>query len=135
RRAIPRAGRCDVWRSCRRALRRRDGRSENPRRKGRRARADPESCMNVTPPVQSSILQATERAFPFGPPILELSSISLRFGGVQALTNISFNVLEHEIRAIIGRNGAGNSSMLNVINGIYVPQEGSVTFRGERLSE
>jgi len=91
--------------------------------------------MNVTPPVQSSILQATERAFPFGPPILELSSISLRFGGVQALTNISFNVLEHEIRAIIGPNGAGKSSMLNVINGIYVPQEGSVTFRGERLSE
>ena len=70
-----------------------------------------------------------------GPPILELDSISLRFGGVQALTNISFNVLEHEIRAIIGPNGAGKSSMLNVINGIYVPQEGSVTFRGERLSE
>ena len=91
--------------------------------------------MNVTPPVQSSILQATERAFPFGPPILELSSISLRFGGVQALTNISFNVLEHEIRAIIGPNGAGKSSMLNVINGIYMPQEGSITFRGERLSE
>src|SRR4029434_10983756 len=48
---------------------------------------------------------------------------------------ISFNVLEHEIRAIIGPNGAGKSSMLNVINGIYVPQEGSITFRGERLSE
>ena len=69
-----------------------------------------------------------------GPPILELDSISLRFGGVQALTNISFNVLEHEVRAIIGPNGAGKSSMLNVINGIYVPQEGSITFRGERLS-
>jgi branched-chain amino acid transport system ATP-binding protein len=91
--------------------------------------------MNMTIPVQSSILQSAERAFAFGSPILELDSISLRFGGVQALTNISFNVLEHEIRAIIGPNGAGKSSMLNVINGIYTPQEGSLTFRGKRLSE
>ena len=89
----------------------------------------------MTIAVPSSILQSAERAFPFGPPILELDSITLRFGGVQALTNISFNVLEHEIRAIIGPNGAGKSSMLNVINGIYQPQEGSITFRGERLSE
>jgi branched-chain amino acid transport system ATP-binding protein len=88
----------------------------------------------MTISVQSSILQSAQRAFAFGSPILELDSISLRFGGVQALTNISFNVLEHEIRAIIGPNGAGKSSMLNVINGIYVPQEGSITFRGERLS-
>jgi branched-chain amino acid transport system ATP-binding protein len=91
--------------------------------------------MNMTAPLQSSILQSSERAFPFGAPILELDSISLRFGGVQALTNISFNVLEHEIRAIIGPNGAGKSSMLNVINGIYTPQEGSITFRSEHLSE
>jgi len=89
----------------------------------------------MTISVQSSILQSAQRAFAFGSPILELDSISLRFGGVQALTNISFNVLEHEIRAIIGPNGAGKSSMLNVINGIYVPQEGSITFRGEHLSE
>ncbi len=89
----------------------------------------------MTIAVPSSILQSAERAFPFGSPILELDSISLRFGGVQALTNISFNVLEHEIRAIIGPNGAGKSSMLNVINGIYQPQEGSITFRGERFSE
>ena len=76
----------------------------------------------MTISVQSSNLQSAQRAFPFGPPILELDSISLRFGGVHALTNISFDVLEHEIRAIIGPNGAGKSSMLNVINGIYVPQ-------------
>jgi branched-chain amino acid transport system ATP-binding protein len=89
----------------------------------------------MTISVQSSILQSAQRAFAFGSPILELDKISLRFGGVQALTNISFNVLEHEIRAIIGPNGAGKSSMLNVVNGIYTPQEGSITFRGERLSE
>ena len=81
----------------------------------------------------SAILPSSQRAFPVGAPILELDSISLRFGGVKALTNISFNVLEHEVRAIIGPNGAGKSSMLNVINGVYVPQEGSITLRGERL--
>ena len=89
----------------------------------------------MTISVPSSILQSAQRAFPFGPPILELEQISLRFGGVQALTNISFNVLEHEIRAIIGPNGAGKSSMLNVINGIYTPQQGSIAVRGERLAE
>jgi branched-chain amino acid transport system ATP-binding protein len=78
--------------------------------------------------------QTPQRGFSIGPPILELSSISLRFGGVKALTDISFNVLEHEVRAIIGPNGAGKSSMLNVINGVYVPQEGSITLRGERLT-
>jgi branched-chain amino acid transport system ATP-binding protein len=82
----------------------------------------------------SAILPSSQRAFPIGAPILELDSISLRFGGVKALTNISFNVLEHEVRAIIGPNGAGKSSMLNVINGVYVPQEGSITLRGERLT-
>jgi branched-chain amino acid transport system ATP-binding protein len=43
---------------------------------------------------------------------------------VKALTDISFDVREHEIRAIIGPNGAGKSSMLNVINGVYTPQQG-----------
>ncbi|HRD97310.1 MAG TPA: ABC transporter ATP-binding protein [Rubrivivax sp.] len=65
-----------------------------------------------------------------GEVILDIQNISLRFGGVKALTDISFNVREHEVRAIIGPNGAGKSSMLNVINGVYAPQEGSVTFRG-----
>ena len=66
-----------------------------------------------------------------GEVILDLKNISLRFGGVKALTDISFNVREHEIRAIIGPNGAGKSSMLNVINGVYHPQEGEIVFRGE----
>jgi branched-chain amino acid transport system ATP-binding protein len=82
----------------------------------------------------SSILNASERAYPIGGPILELDSISLRFGGVRAITNVSFNVLEHEVRAIIGPNGAGKSSMLNVINGVYTPQEGTLKFRGELIS-
>ncbi len=66
-----------------------------------------------------------------GDVVLDVHNISLRFGGVKALTDISFNVREHEIRAIIGPNGAGKSSMLNVINGVYHPQEGRITFHGE----
>ena len=66
--------------------------------------------------------------------ILDIQNISLRFGGVKALTDISFNVKEHEIRSIIGPNGAGKSSMLNCINGVYTPSEGSITFRGKTFS-
>ena len=69
-----------------------------------------------------------------GDVILDIKNISLRFGGVKALTDISFNVKEHEIRSIIGPNGAGKSSMLNCINGVYTPQEGSITFRGKTFS-
>jgi len=69
-----------------------------------------------------------------GDVILDVQNISLRFGGVKALTDISFNVREHEVRAIIGPNGAGKSSMLNCINGVYEPQEGSITFRGQNFS-
>jgi len=66
----------------------------------------------------------------FGEVILDVHNISLAFGGVKALTDISFDVREHEIRAIIGPNGAGKSSMLNCINGVYQPQEGSISLRG-----
>lgn len=67
-----------------------------------------------------------------GETLLEVKNISLSFGGVKALTDISFDIKEGEIRAIIGPNGAGKSSMLNVISGFYTPQEGEVWFRGEK---
>jgi branched-chain amino acid transport system ATP-binding protein len=66
-----------------------------------------------------------------GDVILKVDNISLAFGGVKALTDISFDVREHEVRAIIGPNGAGKSSMLNCINGVYAPQQGSITFEGK----
>ena len=64
--------------------------------------------------------------------LLDLRGITLRFGGVEAIKNISFDIREGEIRAIIGPNGAGKSSMLNVISGFYIPQEGEVWFRGKK---
>jgi branched-chain amino acid transport system ATP-binding protein len=66
-----------------------------------------------------------------GAVVLALDGVSLAFGGVKALSDVSFDVREHEIRAIIGPNGAGKSSLLNVINGVYRPQQGRITFGGE----
>jgi branched-chain amino acid transport system ATP-binding protein len=72
-----------------------------------------------------------QHARKIGEPILTVAGVALSFGGVRALQNVSFDVREHEIRAIIGPNGAGKSSMLNVINGVYHPQEGTITFDGK----
>lgn len=70
-----------------------------------------------------------------GGTILEMKNIFLAFGGLKALTDISFDVKEHEIRAIIGPNGAGKSSMLNVINGVYTPQQGEIMLAGVQFSK
>jgi len=72
-----------------------------------------------------------ERRREIGDVLLRVDNISLAFGGVKALSDVSFDVREHEILAIIGPNGAGKSSMLNVINGFYHPQQGTITFRGQ----
>ena len=75
---------------------------------------------------------AEERAAKIGDTLLEVKDITLSFGGVKALTDISFDIKEGEIRAIIGPNGAGKSSMLNVISGFYHPQQGEVWFNGKK---
>src|SRR5690606_24057817 len=66
-----------------------------------------------------------------GDVLLRVDNVSLRLGGVKAITDISFDIRKGEIRAIIGPNGAGKTSMLTVINGFYTPQEGVITFRGK----
>ena len=65
-----------------------------------------------------------------GDVLLSVDNVSLSFGGVKAITDISFDIRKGEIRAIIGPNGAGKTSMLNVINGFYTPQHGRITFKG-----
>ena len=65
-----------------------------------------------------------------GDVLLAVEDVSLAFGGVKAVTGVSFDIRKGEIRAIIGPNGAGKTSMLNVINGFYQPQHGRITFRG-----
>ncbi len=69
-----------------------------------------------------------------GDALLAVDGISLRFGGVTALSDVSFDIKRGEIRAIIGPNGAGKTSMLNVINGFYRPYRGQIRFRGRSLS-
>ncbi len=77
---------------------------------------------------QAGLAQSGRR---IGEVILRADDVSLAFGGVKALSDVSFDVREHEVRAIIGPNGAGKSSMLNVINGVYRPQKGRITFGAE----
>ena len=74
----------------------------------------------------------TEDGRKIGGVVMEMKNITLRFGGVEAIKDISFDIREGEIRAIIGPNGAGKSSMLNVISGFYVPQEGEVWYKGAK---
>lgn len=65
---------------------------------------------------------------------LSCSDIQLNFGGVRALSGVSFEVRKGEIFAIIGPNGAGKSSMLNCISGVYAPQHGKIIFEDEDIS-
>ncbi|XXK28966.1 ABC transporter ATP-binding protein [Arenicellales bacterium nBUS_45] len=67
--------------------------------------------------------------------LLEVESIFLSFGGVHALSDVSFDIRKGEVRSIIGPNGAGKSSMLNVINGFYHPQKGIITYQGKKRAQ
>jgi branched-chain amino acid transport system ATP-binding protein len=65
---------------------------------------------------------------------IRIESLSLGFGGVKALTDVSLDVRENEIIAIIGPNGAGKTCILNCINGFYKPQKGEIYFDGQRIT-
>ena len=75
------------------------------------------------------------KKIPYGKTSIELKNISLAFGGVKALTDVSFDIIKGEVFAIIGPNGAGKSSMLNVINGFYKPTSGVINFAGTDRKE
>ena len=89
-------------------------------------------------------MTSTTRAYRFdlngsaldrGAPQLEVHGVSLRFGGVQALRDVSVTITQGEIHAIIGPNGAGKTSLLNCINGLYRPQQGSIRLRNGKVHE
>jgi branched-chain amino acid transport system ATP-binding protein len=69
-----------------------------------------------------------------GEVILEGIGVSKRFGGVQALTDVTFSIRRGEIYGLIGPNGAGKTTFFNVLTGIYVPDEGSFLFDGQPLT-
>ncbi len=81
--------------------------------------------------VQTQLNDNTAVASEAAPVLLSVDNVSLSFGGVKAISDISFNILKGEVRAIIGPNGAGKTSMLNVINGFYHPQEGRISYKGK----
>jgi len=87
--------------------------------------------MDGSTPVQPESY-TTEDGRKIGGVVMEMKNITLRFGGVTAIKDISFDIREGEVRAIIGPNGAGKSSMLNVINGFYHPQEGEIWYLGKK---
>ena len=66
--------------------------------------------------------------------VFSVRDVSLRFGGVQAVGNVSFDVEQGEVFAIIGPNGAGKTSMLNVITRVFDPTSGSVLFDGQDIT-
>src|SRR5690606_41106854 len=74
----------------------------------------------------------SEKDVAAGDILLAIENVSLSFGGVKAIRDVSFDIRKGELRAIIGPNGAGKTSMLNVINGFYHPREGTITFKGQR---
>jgi len=85
--------------------------------------------------VSAPELQVQASAPRVGEVVLSVENVSLSFGGVKALQEVSFDVREREVRAIIGPNGAGKSSMLNVLNGVYHPQKGKIVFNGKAFSD
>jgi branched-chain amino acid transport system ATP-binding protein len=66
--------------------------------------------------------------------IMEIKNVSRQFGGLAALTDVSFHLREREILGLIGPNGAGKTTMFNVINGFYAPTRGEVSLNGRRIS-
>jgi branched-chain amino acid transport system ATP-binding protein len=67
-------------------------------------------------------------------PILQVHGVFKRFGGLQALSNVTFDLPEGQILGLIGPNGAGKTTLFNVINGVYAPEEGSVIFRDQDIT-
>ncbi|MDR2507072.1 MAG: ABC transporter ATP-binding protein [Candidatus Accumulibacter sp.] len=67
-------------------------------------------------------------------PLLEISGLTQRFGGIQALSNFSFQMEEHELVGLIGPNGAGKTTVFNIVSGFYASTEGEIVFDGRRIN-
>jgi branched-chain amino acid transport system ATP-binding protein len=66
--------------------------------------------------------------------ILQVQNVTKRFGGLQALTDVTFELPDGQILGLLGPNGAGKTTLFNVINGVYAPEGGRITFRGKEIT-
>src|ERR671921_153718 len=66
--------------------------------------------------------------------LLDVNNVTLRFGGVVALNEVNFQLYEGEILGLIGPNGAGKTTCFNAMTGVYTPTEGTIRFRGDKIS-
>ncbi|AHC48338.1 ABC transporter ATP-binding protein [Achromobacter xylosoxidans] len=66
--------------------------------------------------------------------LLQAQGLGKRFGGLQALSDVSFDIEQGEIYGLIGPNGAGKTTLFNVLTGLYIPEDGSCTFNGASMS-
>jgi len=83
--------------------------------------------------VQTAATDAGQRGTAASGPILEVANLNKRFGGLQAINNVSLNVAKGSIHAIIGPNGAGKSTFLNCMIGLIEPDSGEVNFEGRSI--
>jgi branched-chain amino acid transport system ATP-binding protein len=67
-------------------------------------------------------------------PLLEITGLTQRFGGLQAISNFSFQLEDHELVGLIGPNGAGKTTVFNIVSGFYKPTEGDIVFGGDRIN-
>jgi branched-chain amino acid transport system ATP-binding protein len=67
-------------------------------------------------------------------PLLELQNVTVQFGGLKAVSDVTFNVCERELVGLIGPNGAGKTTIFNVVTGVYAPTKGSVRFEGNSVA-
>jgi len=81
----------------------------------------------------TEVEERIDRDTPPDTPLLEVAGLTLRFGGVAALSDVSFEVGRDELFAVIGPNGAGKTSMFNCLSGVYRPQAGSIRLDGHEL--
>src|ERR1700750_3418588 len=87
----------------------------------------------LTGPVEPGVLTSENRRRDGVEHALEVRGVSLRFGGVRALTDVSFGVNDGELFSIIGPNGAGKTSMVNCISGRYRPTDGAIFYKGQDI--
>ena len=67
--------------------------------------------------------------------LLEVTDLSISFGGIKAVQNLTFHIEEGEVLALIGPNGSGKSTTVNMVSGVYIQNSGSIVFEGKRIPE